>query len=480
MSAFFQWAAQSDVGQKRPNNEDSFGVFADDGLFFVADGMGGGDDGEVASVATIRAVEKICQKNPQPKKTACSADDVAAKLIRSVNGASEWIFNRAVAKNLKSCGSTLVGFCLDWTKPERAVALHAGDSRLYRIRGRGIRQITRDHSAAEMIGVSDESQVNPMFRGMILRAVGISPNVDVEITPFDICADDTLLVCSDGLSRMVPDKLILDIVLKSQGPKDAVKSLIAAANEAGGVDNVTVIVVAIGDLPDAVPRASLPPQDSDLREARTPSTADADRHQDSSGDEWTSDGAEADTAEHPLDEMEGVTSCTCVAAEAQGFSGSCESVRSSRKTSVFRRYRVDARALRQALTALAVLAAMMVCAMTGWWMWRMHDQKRLQREKMAREEAMRLQEHIRQQELKSAASAQTAAENEKTAAEGRRKAEESERQRLVDSELAKKKAIREAAERKSEEAARKRHETRLREEAERKSRNADASGTDDR
>lgn len=474
MSAFFQWAAQSDVGRKRSNNEDSFGVFADDGLFFVADGMGGGDDGEVASVATIRAIEKICQKSPQPKQTACSADDVAARIIRSVNGASEWIFRRASAKKLKGCGSTLVGFCLDWTKPERAVALHAGDSRLYRIRGRSIKQITRDHSAAEMIGVSDESKVNPMFRGMILRAVGISPSVDVESTPFDVRAEDRLLVCSDGLSRMVPDKRLLDIVRKAPSPKDAVDSLIAAANEAGGVDNVTAIVVAIGDLPDAVPCVSMP-EEADSCGERTPNTASADGKPDTATGDWTSDVAEADTAEQAPDATEGVTSCTCAAVEAQGLSGSCEAVCSSRKAGVFRRYRPDLKKLFRIVAVLAGIALVVAGAAGGWWMWRMHEQKRLQQEKMAREETMRLQEHIRQQELKSAANAQTAAESEKTAAEDRRKAEEVERQQQIDRELAKKKAIREAAERKSEEEARLRRENRLREESERKVRNASGS-----
>lgn len=260
MEAFphITFAAKSDVGRKRKNNEDAFGAFPSLGVYCVADGMGGGDDGEVASAATVSAVENFVKSHPLPENSAFSADSVTAGVRSAVRGASKWIYDRAKNRNLKGCGSTFVGVCLDPARPGEATALHAGDSRLYRIRGRGIQQITKDHSAAELIGAKNESEINPMFRGMILRAVGIQPSVEVDATPLPLKEGDYILICSDGLSRMVPDKKMATIVRESATPDAAVDSLIAAANEAGGIDNVTVVLVKVGKLPPPLPVVEMP------------------------------------------------------------------------------------------------------------------------------------------------------------------------------------------------------------------------------
>ena len=252
------FAAKSDIGRKRKNNEDAFGAFPSHGVYCVADGMGGGDDGEVASAATVSAVENFVKSHPLPASAAFSADSMIAGIRSAVKGASKWIYDRAVSRNLKGCGSTFVGVCLDPARPGEATALHAGDSRLYRIRGRGIQQITKDHSAAELIGAKNESEINPMFRGMILRAVGIQPTVEVDATPLPLKEGDCILICSDGLSRMVPDKKMVSIVRESATPDAAVEALVAAANEAGGIDNVTVVLVAVGKLPPPLPVVDIP------------------------------------------------------------------------------------------------------------------------------------------------------------------------------------------------------------------------------
>ena len=285
MGAFphIQYAALSDLGRKRKNNEDSFGTFPSVGVFCVADGMGGGDDGEVASAATVRAVETFAEKNPLPQNATFPVDSYVEGLCEAVNAASEWIFHRTQEKNLKGCGSTFVGVCLDAANPGEAVALHAGDSRLYRIRGRTIQQITKDHSAAELIGAKDESEVNPMFRGMILRAVGIQSSVEIDRTGFAIKEGDRILICSDGLSRMVPDKRILAICRENTSSADACQKLIAAANDAGGIDNVTVVLVDVGPLPKPLPVSAVaikaPTVDRVSNDARTdenPSTSDTE------------------------------------------------------------------------------------------------------------------------------------------------------------------------------------------------------------
>lgn len=252
------FAALSDIGRKRKNNEDSFGAFPEAGVFCVADGMGGGDDGEVASSATVHAVESFAKALSYPPKLAYPVDSLISGLRAAVNSASSWIFCRAQEKKLKGCGSTFVGVCLDAACPDKAVALHAGDSRLYRIRGRSIQQITKDHSAAELIGAKDENDINPMFRGMILRAVGIQKTVEIDATAFGIKQGDRILICSDGLSKMLADKRIVSISKDSPTVDEAAKNLVAAANDAGGFDNVTVVLLDVGKLPNGLPVVDMP------------------------------------------------------------------------------------------------------------------------------------------------------------------------------------------------------------------------------
>ena len=264
-----RFAAKSDVGRKRKNNEDSFGVFPSCGVFCVADGMGGGDDGEVASAATVEAVREFCELHPLPPGRGWRMDDWLDGVSTAVSKASAWINSRTRERGLKDCGSTFVGLCFDPSHPSVAMAIHAGDSRLYLLRGHGIRQITKDHSVAEMIGVKNEKEVNPLFRGMILRAVGIQPAVDLERTMFDIKKGDRIILCSDGLSKMLPDKRIEAIARGKKALADAAEALVEAANEAGGSDNITVVIVEVGTLPTAIPVVPVPDcpaHDEDSRE----------------------------------------------------------------------------------------------------------------------------------------------------------------------------------------------------------------------
>ena len=243
-------AALTDIGRKRKNNEDSYGAFPEFGIWCVADGMGGGDDGEVASAAVVKAIDAYLSNLPVPDVGAYDGTALAGGLSSTLRSVSAWILKRARQNDLKGCGSTFVGVVFDPVNPGTALALHVGDSRLYRLRGRDIKQVTKDHSVAEMMGAKDESELNPMFRGMILRAVGIEGDVEVEKTPFAVQQNDVVLICSDGLTRMVPDKRIAEIVRDCGEDVDrAVKALIAAANDAGGIDNVTVELIRVGALP---------------------------------------------------------------------------------------------------------------------------------------------------------------------------------------------------------------------------------------
>lgn len=246
-------AVRSEIGLKRKNNEDAYGAFPSHGIWCVADGMGGGDDGEIASAAVVQSVESFCKEHPMPPEGAFTAWDVSRGVTAAVNSASSWIFRRAQAKRLKGCGSTFAGVVFDATRPSNALVMHAGDSRVYRIRGKEIRQITKDHSAAELVGVKKESDLNPMFRGMILRAVGIAETVEVDVTPMDVRKGDVVLVCSDGLSRMIPDKKTLSIIRENHDDLNrAADRLIKAVYSAGAVDNVTAVLISVHDLPEAI------------------------------------------------------------------------------------------------------------------------------------------------------------------------------------------------------------------------------------
>ena len=266
MSGAFPWlsaAALSDIGRKRKNNEDAFGAFPESGIWCVSDGMGGGDDGEIASSATIRAVAAAAAALEAPEGGGRIAAETAAGVSAALSAASGWIFARTRRNGLKTCGATFAGVAFDATAPSSALAMHAGDSRVYRIRGRSIKQITRDHSAAELAGVKDENKLNPALRGVILRAVGVEKTVQTETTPFDVAEGDLIVICSDGLSKMVPDKGIRKIASSAKGdPETAAKKLVDAANAAGGTDNVTVVAICVGALPPPLPAAPpAPPPD---------------------------------------------------------------------------------------------------------------------------------------------------------------------------------------------------------------------------
>jgi len=240
-------ATRTDLGRKRSNNEDAYAVYADYGLFCVADGMGGAEDGEVASQAAVGAVaEKLRRFSPA---RPLESEAMALWIEKAIKEASQWIYNRSRERGSQGTGTTFVGVHFDPAAPGSVLALHAGDSRAYKIHKNKIEQITGDHSAASLAGVKNEAELNPMFRGMVLRTVGVQEAVELERTAFQVEAGDVVLLCTDGLTRMVTDKQICAILRKAPDVESAASALVAAANENGGVDNVTVVVIHVGELP---------------------------------------------------------------------------------------------------------------------------------------------------------------------------------------------------------------------------------------
>ncbi|MFZ3122591.1 MAG: Stp1/IreP family PP2C-type Ser/Thr phosphatase [Thermodesulfovibrionales bacterium] len=246
----FLAAGQSDKGVSRSNNEDNFCVDEDLRLFIVADGMGGAAAGEVASrmaVETIRDHVKRSSGGNEPfwgdyDKRFSDASNRIASGIRLANQA----IYEASQSNVKwrGMGTTVATALLDGSKMSIA---HAGDSRIYLIRTSSIIQLTDDHSiVSEQVKsglLTKEEAEGSEVRNIITRALGTMPSVEVDLDEIDIMDGDRVVLCSDGLTTMVPDSVILSTVAVSDEPDRACSALIDIANKNGGKDNITVALV---------------------------------------------------------------------------------------------------------------------------------------------------------------------------------------------------------------------------------------------
>lgn len=231
--------ALSDVGRRRTANEDRYALAGDLGLYLVADGMGGHTAGQVAAeLAAQGAVDAL-------RTLVDASASLAEKLRYAVASANREIFAAARAKpDLAGMGTTLVALLAS----EARVALaHVGDSRAYLIRGRRIRQLTDDHSlVAELVRrreITARAARGHPHRHVLTRALGVRRSVEpdlAELTPF---ANDTFVLCSDGLTGHVGDDEIADTVLSAIDLESGCERLVDLANSRGGEDNITVVLV---------------------------------------------------------------------------------------------------------------------------------------------------------------------------------------------------------------------------------------------
>ncbi|HOP80240.1 MAG TPA: Stp1/IreP family PP2C-type Ser/Thr phosphatase [Armatimonadota bacterium] len=243
-------AARTDLGRVRENNEDKFDFFepedpdilAQKGLFYaVADGMGGHAAGQIASEMALKRVIKAYYEDSSP--------DVVGSLTRAVFDANKLIYDAAqMIVERSGMGTTLTAVVI---RADTAYFVQVGDSRAYLIRGRDIRQITEDHSwIAEQVrrGVmtEEEARLSP-FRNVITRSLGNLPVVEPDVFAEEIQPGDTIVLCSDGLSGSLSETDIRDIVAGNT-PSQAAMDLIDAANERGGNDNITAMIVVIKDI----------------------------------------------------------------------------------------------------------------------------------------------------------------------------------------------------------------------------------------
>jgi serine/threonine protein phosphatase PrpC len=246
-----RYAAKTDVGMKRTHNEDYFSLIEDEQVFLVADGMGGHASGEVASKMATEAIQDFFSRSKDddvtwPYKFDRLLSYVENRLVVGVKLANQRIFEAALKDmRLKGMGTTIVGAQI---VGDKVYIAHVGDSRCYRVREGEIRQMTRDHSLLEDYkdakpGMSDEEQRKFPHKNVITRALGMRETVQVDIHGQDIKDGDIFLFCSDGLSGMVDDAAILEVVTAAPSLERAVSDLVDAANHAGGTDNVTILAL---------------------------------------------------------------------------------------------------------------------------------------------------------------------------------------------------------------------------------------------
>ncbi len=243
----------SDVGRLRTNNEDCFRIVAPLQLFVLSDGMGGEAHGEVASALAVETVTQHCfdgRENPAPPlfgEVQPSLSDQTKRLASAVHLANKRIFEAAEGHpEQRGMGATLTAAWIDDAKVSIA---HVGDSRAYLLRSGTLQQLTSDHSlVAEQVrrGIitaaeAEESQM----QSVLIRALGAQPEVEVDAEEHTLFVRDILILCSDGLTRMVTEPEIAGTLQAETNPSRAAEKLVALANEYGGADNITVIVIRL-------------------------------------------------------------------------------------------------------------------------------------------------------------------------------------------------------------------------------------------
>lgn len=246
-----EFGAQSDTGCVRQNNEDSYRVAPEMNLFVLSDGMGGLECGEVASRLVVETVLEHCRKadaNASLPFTGLRIEGISEltnRLASAVRVANQAVHSEAQrSAGERPMGATVVAVRFD---EERMSLAHVGDSRAYRLRGDEFEQLTRDHSfVAEQVRqgrMTAQEAGTSRLQNVLVRALGVDPEVEVDASEELVLEGDTVLLCSDGLTRELTDAQIAAILRETEETQEATERLINLAKQAGGGDNITVIVV---------------------------------------------------------------------------------------------------------------------------------------------------------------------------------------------------------------------------------------------
>ena len=222
--------AATDIGQVREGNEDSYLVV--EPLYAVADGMGGHRGGEVASSLALETVQGMFERRE-------------GSLAEQVAEANRAVFDRSQNdRKVSGMGTTLTAAQVDGN---RVHLVHVGDSRAYLLRGGELTQVTEDHTLVHRMvmegEISEEEAETHPHRSILTRALGVDQNIQVDEGDLEVAPGDRLLLCTDGLTGMVPEGEIREILLESLDPQEAVDKLVKVANRAGGIDNITALIL---------------------------------------------------------------------------------------------------------------------------------------------------------------------------------------------------------------------------------------------
>lgn len=241
----------TDVGRVRSNNEDCFRIITPLNLFVLADGMGGEAHGEIAAALAVETVVKHCldeEANPAAKVLGKVEPGWSAKTKRLSTALH--LANKSICKSAeehpeqRGMGATLTAAWIDRSKLSIA---HVGDSRAYLLRAGSLLQLTRDHSlVAEQVrqGVITAAEAEESdMQNVLLRALGAQPEIEVDAEEHALFPRDVLMLCSDGLTRVVTEPEIAGVLQAETDPVRGAEELVSIANERGGPDNITVVIV---------------------------------------------------------------------------------------------------------------------------------------------------------------------------------------------------------------------------------------------
>ena len=237
----FTWGGATHTGRVRSMNQDN--LLANDGLFAVADGMGGHLGGEVASE---RSLDVLRNSNPSGLEALVDAVHAANLAVHTESAANP---------ELRGMGTTLVAVVR--TEDDQLALINVGDSRIYQYRSGTLKQLSEDHSLVESMvrrgQITAEAALTHPQRNVVLRALGVDADVDLDASTLRPVDGDRLVLCSDGLFNEVSGDQIAGILAGHPDPQAAAERLVEAANEGGGRDNITVIVVDVQATPDDTP-----------------------------------------------------------------------------------------------------------------------------------------------------------------------------------------------------------------------------------
>jgi len=247
------FGARTDVGRVRESNEDSLRVIAEIQLMVVSDGMGGEACGEVASELAVQTIAECCAESMQAGSSSLTAPqftELSARtrfLLFAVQSANKCIHDASREDAEKrGMGATVVAA---WLEGLRLSLVHVGDSRAYLYRSGTLERLTYDHTlVAEQvrIGILTPQQADTSaWQSVLIRALGTNEQVDLDVEERQLLPGDVLLLCSDGLTRMVRDPEIGSVLASAPSAQGAAERLVTLANQCGGEDNVTVVVMRI-------------------------------------------------------------------------------------------------------------------------------------------------------------------------------------------------------------------------------------------